>query len=311
MEYLIHDSTLKAIADAIRQKTNIVYNLSPEEFASKILSIEGGFIGGTVTQVQLFAPTISVDTNTNMLTITDINGAFADRFVIYANSSYITTIQTTTINLLDIFQSVPTEDMELKIQSAGTRLATSDYSNIVTWRVTAGDDEPDEPNEPDIPDIPDTPDEPDMPDEPELEEQYDEGMWRIETSSTGECNIIGINKEKYALTDIINPVIPETINGYKVRGLGYGAFAGCTELRRINIPSWIYLINVIAFRQCTSLKSIYIPATVTQVGAQIFDACSPDLKVYCQASGPTDTWHTNWYLTIPAENITWNVALSS
>ena len=308
MEYLIHDSTLKAIADAIRQKTNITYNLSPEEFASKILSIEGGFIGGTVTQVQLFAPTISVDNSTNILTITDTNGAFADRFVVYANSSYITTVKTTTINLLDLFQSVPTEDMELKIQSAGTRLATSNYSNIVTWRVTTGDEEleePDGPNEPDIPDIPDTPD------EPELEEQYDEDMWRIETSSTGECNIIGINKNKYALTDIINPRIPETINGYKVRGLGYGAFAGCTELKRINIPSWIYLINVIAFRQCTSLKSIYIPATVTQVGANIFDACSSDLKVYCQASGPTDTWHTDWYLTIPAANITWNVAPSS
>ena len=136
MEYLIHDSTLKAIADAIRQKTNITYNLSPEEFASKILSIDGGF-GGTITQVQLFAPTISIDSETNTLSIIDTNGAFANKIIIYDDSTYIATVNSTTINLLDIFQSAPTEDIELKIQSAGSQLATSDYSNVVVWSATS------------------------------------------------------------------------------------------------------------------------------------------------------------------------------
>lgn len=137
MEYLIHDSTLKAIADAIRQKTNITYSLSPEEFASKILSIDGGGFGGTITQVQLFAPTISIDSETNTLSIIDTNGAFANKFIVYANSTYIATVNSTTINLLDVFESAPTEDTELKIQSAGAQLATSDYSNIVVWHTTS------------------------------------------------------------------------------------------------------------------------------------------------------------------------------
>ena len=72
--------------------------------------------------------------------------------------------------------------------------------------------------------------------------------------------------------------IPQTVtyNGveYNVTAIGEGAFANCTTLRTINIPSSVTTIGRNAFRNCSNLKSIDIPNSVTSIEAYTFYGCS-------------------------------------
>ena len=71
--------------------------------------------------------------------------------------------------------------------------------------------------------------------------------------------------------------IPQTVtyNGveYNVTAIGEGAFANCTTLRTINIPSSVTTIGRNAFRNCSNLKSIDIPNSVTSIEAYTFYGC--------------------------------------
>ena len=72
--------------------------------------------------------------------------------------------------------------------------------------------------------------------------------------------------------------IPQTVtyNGveYNVTAIGEGAFANCTTLRTINIPSSVTTIGRSAFRNCSNLKSIDIPNSVTSIESYTFAKCS-------------------------------------
>ena len=72
--------------------------------------------------------------------------------------------------------------------------------------------------------------------------------------------------------------IPQTVtyNGveYNVTAIGEGAFANCTTLRTINIPSSVTTIGRSAFRNCSNLKSIDIPNSVTSIKGHTFENCS-------------------------------------
>ena len=67
--------------------------------------------------------------------------------------------------------------------------------------------------------------------------------------------------------------IPSTIDGYKVTGIGWCAFSGCTGLKSITIPSSVTEIGGYAFRGCKGLKSITIPSSVTEIGENAFRGC--------------------------------------
>ena len=64
--------------------------------------------------------------------------------------------------------------------------------------------------------------------------------------------------------------IPATVvngsNTYSVTSIGDGAFAGCSGLTSINIPSSVTSIGAGAFENCIGLTSIAIPNSVTSIG---------------------------------------------
>ena len=73
-------------------------------------------------------------------------------------------------------------------------------------------------------------------------------------STTGEHTV------KYTLTD------PTSIGEY--------AFAYCSSLTSIDIPSSVTSISSNAFNECSSLTSIDIPNSVTSIGINVFNRCT-------------------------------------
>ena len=68
-------------------------------------------------------------------------------------------------------------------------------------------------------------------------------------------------------------VIPPTIEGNPVTGIGDSAFSGCMSLTNITIPNSVTSIGDFAFQFCTSLTSITIPNSVTSIGRVAFNQC--------------------------------------
>lgn len=58
-----------------------------------------------------------------------------------------------------------------------------------------------------------------------------------------------------------------------VTEIGYKAFAGCKNLKSIQLPNTLLKICNKAFFDCENLKKIYIPKNVTEVGAGVFFKC--------------------------------------
>ena len=95
-----------------------------------------------------------------------------------------------------------------------------------------------------------------------------------------------VNEEHSSVTiegmekkDETEVVIPDTINGLPVTGIGDWAFYECKNLKKIELPESIEKIGENAFDQCISLKEIRIPSRVTALGEWIFSGCSALEKV--------------------------------
>ncbi|RRD69518.1 leucine-rich repeat protein, partial [Tannerella forsythia] len=75
-----------------------------------------------------------------------------------------------------------------------------------------------------------------------------------------------------------NIAIPATVRygntTYHVTGIGEGAFATCSGLTNLTIPSSITNIELGAFLQCSGLTNVTIPNSVTNIGKGIFYDCS-------------------------------------
>ena len=56
--------------------------------------------------------------------------------------------------------------------------------------------------------------------------------------------------------DITKSVIPSSVNGKKVTGIGDYAFYGCENLQSVTIPNSVTRIVEAAFNNCTNLKDI-------------------------------------------------------
>ena len=59
-----------------------------------------------------------------------------------------------------------------------------------------------------------------------------------------------------------------------VKHIGKEAFAGHTELVKVEVPGYIESIDYNAFSGCSSLETIAIPDTVTSIGNGAFSGCS-------------------------------------
>ena len=77
--------------------------------------------------------------------------------------------------------------------------------------------------------------------------------------------IIGLNT--WVTGDI---VIPSTIDGHTVTGIGSQAFMGCKNLTSVSIPNTVTAIGDGAFYDCTNMTSAVIPNAVTSIGNSAF-----------------------------------------
>ena len=86
-----------------------------------------------------------------------------------------------------------------------------------------------------------------------------------------EQSIVTITGYKKALAGEV--VIPETIEGYKVKKIGGNAFRNCKLITSLVIPSGVTEIGYSAFCDCVRLKEIVIPDSVTEIGSSAFAGC--------------------------------------
>lgn len=77
--------------------------------------------------------------------------------------------------------------------------------------------------------------------------------------------------------------IPETVvyygNTYRVTTIGESAFAGCSDMTSVNIPSSVTSIKAGAFQSCSGLTSLTIPNSVTEIGERAFSDCSVNTSI--------------------------------
>ncbi len=68
-------------------------------------------------------------------------------------------------------------------------------------------------------------------------------------------------------------VIPSTLGGYPVAGIGPFAFYNKAKLLNVTIPNSVILISNNAFNGCTNMTAISIPNSVTSIGFEAFIWC--------------------------------------
>ena len=84
-----------------------------------------------------------------------------------------------------------------------------------------------------------------------------------------ECVIIkGYNSWSFGKTI----TVPDSIDGYPVRIIEYGAFSN-GDFQSVELPDTLRSIGGDAFADCKKLKSVVIPAEVSEIGAGAFESC--------------------------------------
>lgn len=100
------------------------------------------------------------------------------------------------------------------------------------------------------------------------ETYYTEGYYTYSVWS-GEATIRGVD------TSISGDVIiPSSLGGYSVTGIGYAAFKNCEKITSVTLPNSVRTISNSAFYGCTSLEDISIPDSVTSIGTYAFYNCT-------------------------------------
>ena len=93
----------------------------------------------------------------------------------------------------------------------------------------------------------------------------------ILTWSTDDGEVIITDCYEEASGDLL---IPDTIEGNAVIGIGSNAFEDCASLTSVTIPAGVTAIDASAFENCTSLTSVTIPAGVTVIDTSAFEDCT-------------------------------------
>lgn len=99
------------------------------------------------------------------------------------------------------------------------------------------------------------------------------------TYDVGEGNSVAISVSESDLAAVTGELtIPSSYtdgtNSYDVTAIAEDAFANCTNLTAVSIPSTITSIGSEAFSGCAGLSSITIPSGVTEINASTFAGCS-------------------------------------
>ena len=78
----------------------------------------------------------------------------------------------------------------------------------------------------------------------------------------------------------IPPKVSYNGKTYSVRGISSYAFAYCSGLTSVDIPSSVTSIGLHAFSSCSGLTSVTIPNSVTSIYGNAFNSCSNLISVY-------------------------------
>ena len=65
-----------------------------------------------------------------------------------------------------------------------------------------------------------------------------------------------------------------TENNYKVTAIGYQAFTGNQNIKKVILPESIVTVGESAFYECTSLKAVQFSENTTEIGGRAFAYCS-------------------------------------
>ena len=95
--------------------------------------------------------------------------------------------------------------------------------------------------------------------------------------------------------------LPTTLGGYPVTGIGSSAFAACTFLTDVTIPSCIESIGDYAFLGCTRLESVNVQGSVA-IGDYVFRGCTA-LKDVTFASSVSEIGEHAFYSCNAIENV--------
>jgi len=81
-------------------------------------------------------------------------------------------------------------------------------------------------------------------------------------------------------------IIPDTIYGLPITGIGTNAFFDCLSLTSVTIGNGVTSIEDDAFRYCTSLTSVTIGSNVTSIAAFAFSSCWSLAAVCFEGNAP-------------------------
>ena len=189
--------------------------------------------GKSECAVTLFTPSISLQSVTSVLTITDNrNGDFAQGYNVYANDNLITVLTSKEVTLNDYIEH--TETIDIKVQAVGANFNPSDYA-VATWEYvnvagTAG-------------------------------LAYAIGS----NGTTSYCKGIG----NAVVTDI---EIASMYEGLPVSTIGYRSFRSCSSLTSVVIPDSVISILGEAFNSCVNLKSVVVGGSVETIADLAFNS---------------------------------------
>ncbi len=123
----------------------------------------------------------------------------------------------------------------------------------------------------------------------------------IETVFKGNTKIVAFNELKYftGITYINSYAFAGCTSLWKitipsnVTEIQSCAFEDCTNLSNINMPESVISIDSYAFKNCSRLQSITIPKSVTLIGNWAFADCNQLQSIYCKATQPP-TLENDW-----------------
>lgn len=69
-------------------------------------------------------------------------------------------------------------------------------------------------------------------------------------------------------------IVPPTIDGAPVTGVGNGAFSFCHEMRRVILPDTVTFIENAAFKGCANLVDAVLSKELRSIGALSFSGCA-------------------------------------